>query len=106
MSTAQFGGGKPGKCPARKDEDSEVECSFLGEGGDAPCVVDIDCNGTQKCCEVTCGFKCLEPAELPKPREVVGPAGDPGQKGEPVSHSFLLCIHSMADPFIWHMSQA
>ena len=98
MSIAQFGGGKAGKCPARKDEDSEIECSFA-ESGDSECVIDSECNGTRKCCEVKCGFKCLEPAELPKPREIVGPAGDPGQKGEPVRHSFFLLIHAMANPY-------
>lgn len=98
ISIAQFGIDKPGACPLVTDEDKEVECS-TGFINAAKCVVDSDCNGTRKCCQAACGFECLQPAQLPKAKEVVGPAGDPGQKGEPVRHSFFLFVDAiMANP--------
>ncbi|XP_074067151.1 eppin-like [Macrotis lagotis] len=49
--------GKPGKCQKIK-----VWCHFREND---ECYLDRDCMGPQKCCQFSCGWKCLDPKKDP-----------------------------------------
>ena len=73
---------KPGKCPPSEEE--EKECPPV-ENMNTTCLLDKDCEGNMKCCQLPCAFGCVEPVDLPKPVRIVGPKGPPGEKGDQVS---------------------
>nr|CAE51403.1 TPA: antileukoproteinase-like 2 precursor [Rattus norvegicus] len=51
---------KAGACPARKP----VQCLKREK---PECSTDWGCPGKQRCCQDTCGFKCLNPVPIPRP---------------------------------------
>ena len=84
---------KQGKCPVIKDLETK-ECP-APENLQTECLLDADCTGTKKCCTDGCSMKCQD-AILPPtvPPIIIGPKGDPGDKGPPVSinHFFYQII--------------
>uniref|UniRef100_M0RCZ7 Secretory leukocyte peptidase inhibitor n=1 Tax=Rattus norvegicus TaxID=10116 RepID=M0RCZ7_RAT len=51
---------KIGACPDRKP----AQCL---KGEKPECGTDWECPGKQRCCQDTCGFKCLNPVPIPRP---------------------------------------
>ena len=82
---------KPGKCPPVSAEDSEKECPFT-EVVNTTCLLDKDCPGQQKCCQLPCKTACFQPVDIPAVKILVGPKGQPGDKGDPVSTASALII--------------
>ena len=73
---------KPGNCPTVQNL-QDIECP-TAENLATECLLDKDCNGTQKCCSDGCSMKCLAAEAIPTPAIVIGPKGARGEKGDPV----------------------
>lgn len=70
-------------------EDEEKECP-PSENVNTTCLLDRDCPGTLKCCQLPCTPGCVSPVEVPEPEERPGPKGPPGDKGDRVSQQELM----------------
>ncbi|XP_048580646.1 fibrillin-1 isoform X2 [Nematostella vectensis] len=74
--TSGYGSAKDGRCPRVERVGCDSVDQFLGLG----CFMDIECNGTDKCCSDGCGGYTCKPAILP-PR--------PGDETCPKDDSFV-----------------
>ena len=81
---------KPGKCPVVQNLDT-IECP-TPENLVTECLLDKDCNGSSKCCSDGCSMKCRAAELVPTAAPILGPKGERGQKGDPVSSLYMLIL--------------